>query len=145
MAAATSTCFVAKLPESVTDHQLEKLVKWAHETCVKSDVVMTKEGRMHLVAIRKEPKTARDYQRLLRTNLQNWGAELPAKQTGWLKLVAEDQYEAIRHAPAMQTASADNLETRAEAQSAAQNTCHEACKEHEAPRLRLPVNLLTAH
>ncbi len=91
----TSTAFEAVLPESITDEQLAKVYTWGRETCTKSDVFM-RGGRTHLLAVRKEPKTARDFQRLLRTNFHNWGIELPPKQAGWLKLVSADDFEEIR-------------------------------------------------
>ena len=48
---------------------------------------MKSDGGMTLVAARKKTGTVREHQRLLRTNLINWGVELPAKQGTWLRLV----------------------------------------------------------
>ena len=37
----------------------------------------------------------RCWQRLLRTNLLNWGAELPKSQKGWLRGVTAEEYESL--------------------------------------------------
>ena len=87
--AKTSKAFVADLPE-MSEEQLEKLYCWGQSSCEQFDIHMQGEGAMTLVAVRKKSGTARDHMRLLRTNLQNWGVALPAKQTGWLRLVDED-------------------------------------------------------
>ena len=142
-----SAAFAALLPESLTDEQLVRLVKWAKETCEKSDVVMTEEGRMQLLAIRKEAKTARDFQRLLRTNLAHWSVDMPVKQTGWLKLISEGEYETLRCAMASRaSAPADRPETETGAESPAvlKTSCHEGSKQHETHLcLRMPANLLS--
>ena len=88
--AKSSKAFVADLPEMSVE-QLEKLYSWGQSSCERSDIHMRGGGgAMTLVAVRKKSGTARDHMRLLRTNLQNWGVALPAKQTGWLRLVDED-------------------------------------------------------
>ena len=69
---ATSPAFIAKLPEIITDEQLEKRVRWAKSTSVKSDVIMAKDGAMQLICFRKEPQSTRQYQRLLRTLMVKW-------------------------------------------------------------------------
>ena len=87
--AKSSKAFVADLPEMSVE-QLEKLYSWGQSSCERSDIHMRGGGgAMTLVAVRKKSGTARDHMRLLRTNLQNWGVALPAKQTGWLRLVDE--------------------------------------------------------
>ena len=96
--AATAVGFDATLPEAMTDEQLERLVTWAKETCQKSDLYM-KEGKLHLIAIRKEPKTARQFQSLLRTSMSNWRVELPSKMVGWLELVSPEDFETRRQEP----------------------------------------------
>ena len=100
--AATAVGFDASLPEAMTDEQLERLVTWAKETCQKSDLYM-KEGKLHLIAIRKEPKTARQFQSLLRTSLSHWGGELPSKMVGWLELVSPKDFETRRQEPYQKT------------------------------------------
>ena len=100
--AATAVGFDASLPEAMTDEQLERLVKWGKESCEKSDLFM-KEGKLHLIAIRKEPKTARQFQSLLRTSLSNWGVELPSKMVGWLELVSPKDFETRRQEPYQKT------------------------------------------
>ena len=149
----TALGFDATLPDTLTDEQLEKLVKWAKETCEISDVYMKGE-KLHLIAIRKEPKTARQFQSLLRTSLSNWAVELPPKMLGWLELVTHEDYETRRRAP---------YEKKPEISSPVEHEPHqqknpEIAFEHKAyqqekpelafehepimSRLRLPVNLL---
>ena len=88
--AGKSHCFVADLP-LLEDEQLGKLYTWGKSTCLNFDVHMKEDGLV-LVAKRKKEGTARDHMRLLRTNLQNWGVVgLPAKQTGWLRIVPAEE------------------------------------------------------
>ena len=84
-----SDCFVADLP-LLEDEALAKLYTWGKSTCVRFDVHMKSDGLI-LVAQRKKSGTCRDHMRLLRTNLQNWGVELPVKQTGWLRIVPAEE------------------------------------------------------
>ena len=86
--AKISKAFVADLPE-MSEEQLEKLYSWGKSSCEQFDVHLQGGGAMTLVAVRKKAGSARDHMRLLRTNLQNWGVSLPAKLTGWLRLVDE--------------------------------------------------------
>ena len=99
---ATAVGFDATLPESMTDDHLERMFNWAKETCKSSDVYM-REGKLHLIATRKEPKTVRQFQSLLRTSLSNWGVELPAKMSGWLELVSQEDFEKRRQEPYQNT------------------------------------------
>ena len=87
--AEKSESFVADLP-LLSDEALAKLYTWGKSTCVRFDVHMNKDGLI-LVAQRKKSGTCRDHMRLLRTNLQNWGVELPVKQTGWLRIVPAEE------------------------------------------------------
>ena len=94
----TSKAFIARLPE-MTDEQCARVVEWAKETCVKSDLVMDKEGALQLIAIRAREKSARQLMGLLKTNFKNWNIT-SVKQSGWLKLIEENRYEEFR-APGM--------------------------------------------
>ena len=89
IAAVTSCEFVADLP-SLDPDQLSKLYTWGKHACTRLDVHMKGEG-LTLVAERKKPGTVRELQRLLRTNLLNWGVGLPAKRSGWLRLVPTNE------------------------------------------------------
>ena len=94
---AKSRAFVALLPESIDEIQLERLFTWGRNNSERADVVMTNhEGVLKLICIRREAKTARDYPRLLRTLLVKWQVDLPAKMTDWLRLIDEDQYDILR-------------------------------------------------
>ena len=135
--ASSSKAFVADLPENMSEEQLAKLYAWG-QSCEQFDVHM-QDGAMTLVAVRKKCGTAREHMRLLRTNLQNWGVSLPAKQTGWLRLVDE---------------SASAEEQTSQAPTAAEASVPDegaADPERSVPRvpncsarLELPVNLLTS-
>ena len=85
----TSKAFVADLPD-LTAEQLGKLYTWGESSCEQFDV-RRQSSNLVLVAIRKKHGTVRDHMRLLRTNLINWGVNLPAKQSGWLRLAPDDE------------------------------------------------------
>ena len=78
-----SVGFTATLPEQMSDEQFEKIRKWAQDTCVKSDFRMV-GNCVELMCIRKEARSMRNYQSLMNTNLQNWGCDMPKKQSGWI-------------------------------------------------------------
>ena len=82
---ATSNRFEADLPE-LTPDQLTKLYTWGSTACEHFDIRMNADMTMVLLATRKKSDTARSHQRMLRTNLLNWGVSLPSKQHGWLRL-----------------------------------------------------------
>ena len=144
-----SNAFCARLPESITDEQLEKVVKWAHDAFVKTDVVMAGDGAIQLLAVRKEPKTAREFQRNLRTNLVNWGVSLPSKQAGWLQLSSEQKYSEMLRPPGQQKRSAeDTSESEAASGDASspQSYIDSAIQRNHdfgVKSLQLPANLLT--
>ena len=100
---------------------------------------------MVLAAVRKKDGTARDHQRLLRTNLIHWGVELPAKQTGWLRLIDEATQPADL-GPTTTSAPSAPEPVREEAAPTEQDTVHppmgRACAATPC-RLALPRNLLT--
>ena len=146
--AKTSKTFVADLPE-LSGEQLEKLYAWGKSTCEQFDVhLQAAGGSMALVAVRKKPGTAREHQRNLRTLLQNWGVNLPAKQAGWLRLVNEsacaeckspqssDEVVAFNATPDGYVSSADGSTIPAPSDMITRQTC--------SARLELPKNLLTS-
>ena len=146
--ASSSKAFVADLPENMSEEQLAKLYAWG-QSCEQFDVHM-QDGAMTLVAVRKKCGTAREHMRLLRTNLQNWGVSLPAKQTGWLRLVDESASaeEQTSQAPTAAEASvpdegaADTPERSVPPDESvpAPSITRQSC----SARLELPVNLLTS-
>ena len=78
----------------MSGEQMEKAFHWAKNNCVESDFAVI-DGNINVIAKRKKKQTAREFQRLLRTNLINWKVELPEKQIGWLKLITEDEYDEL--------------------------------------------------
>ena len=141
---ARSRAFVADRP-SLTAEQLEKLYAWGKGSCERFDVHLNDNMSMVLAAVRKKDGTARDHQRLLRTNLIHWGVELPAKQTGWLRLIDEATQPADL-APTTTSAPSAPEPVREEAAPTEQDTVHppigRACAATPC-RLALPKNLLT--
>ena len=123
---ATSKYFEADLPE-LTPEQLTKLYTWGQTSCEPFDVRMNQDMSMTLTATRRKSDHARGHQRLLRTNLVNWGVELPGKQMGWLRLQS-DVHADSQDSVATQSASGPKDSTpRPQFQNG----------------LRLPENLLT--
>ena len=129
--ATTGAHFVATLPASMTDDQLLKVVEWSKQACVKSDVTMRCDGRCELVAESKKKKTAREFQRNIRTNMLNWGMDLPSKQTGWLRIVSEEEFNDILR-PSPRIIRKDNHDSETS-----------PVMRQPYKGLQLPVNLLT--
>ena len=107
---------------------LAKLWSWSKEKFERSDVHMNLDESHVLLALCTEEgqnKTVRDWQRLLRTNLQNWGAELPKAQKGWLRGITVQEYESVSRAQSPQNSdqSAALREPDALAAAPEQNTC----------------------
>ena len=138
---APSTAFVVELPE-MNDEQLERVAAWAKGTCLKNDIVMSKDGNMRLVAVRKEAKDVRGLQRLFRTNFQNWGVELPVKQAGWIRTISEDQYEAMLLPPGKAIDPPVQEESGACGNSPNDTPSVPLQIEQPCCLLKLPVNLL---
>ena len=86
---ATSKSFEADLPE-LTAKQLTKLYTWGQTPCEPFDIRMNPDMSMTVYATRTKSDIARGHQRLLRTNLVNWGVSLPNKQNGWLRLTSPE-------------------------------------------------------
>ena len=90
----TSTAFIAVLPEATTCEALERLVNWAHESCERHAIVMGEQGNMQIVCIKKGvAKTTREFQRLMLTNLKNWGVETCGRRMCWLTLIDPQQFD----------------------------------------------------
>ena len=133
--ASSSKAFVADLPD-LSEEQLEKLYAWGNSSCERFDLHLQEGGSMTLVAVRKKSGSARDHMRLLRTNLQNWGVSLPAKQTGWLRLV--DESASADGMPQAPTTMAFPDEGAADPERSVPRVPN--C----SARLELPANLLTS-
>lgn len=95
MAAPTSTCFIATLP-TMEDTSFDKLYHWSKTQCVRADFVRSPDGCMRMVVERKAPNSVRGFQKMLRTNLRNYGVSLPDKMDSWLKLVEPDEYQPMK-------------------------------------------------
>ena len=134
---ATSTSFVADLPPMDAD-QLAKMYTWGKTSCNRFDVHMKQDG-FTLVVERKKDGTVREHQRMLRTNLKNWGVDMPEKMKDWLRIVSD----------------ADQLPAPAEQEDSGRAAAREETHAREATstdmlpppilaklRLREPLNLL---
>ena len=86
---ATSHHFEADIPE-LSESQVEKLYAWGKSSCEKFDVRRNGDMSMVLIATRKKQDSVRGHMRMLRTNLLNWGVNLPTKQVGWLRLIMDE-------------------------------------------------------
>ncbi len=92
----TSRCFVATLPHTLADEQLDKLFAWTKTYCVRFDVVKDATGCMRILVARKEARSKRDFHRLLRTNIINYSVKLLVKMGGLLQVFDEREYEDMR-------------------------------------------------
>ena len=93
---AKSHAFLATIPECSVE-ALGKLHSWAQNTSVKSDIIMAPNGDMKLICIRKEAKSLRELQRLVRTLLIKWEVELPSKMIDWIQLIDPEQFDEIKN------------------------------------------------
>ena len=127
---ATSKCFVATLPTTLTDDQFDKLRPWSQYHCEQSDFARDKKnGCIRLLVTKREPRTQRDFQRLLRTI--DFGVTMPTKQVGWLRI--------------FDMCDCDRMRILAAGDEAAENTESSTRSAPVAPvksLLRLPVSLL---
>ena len=129
--APSSSSFEADLPTDMTPSQLEKLYEWGKTSCKRLDVHMDGESKMILTAVRHKAGSVRDHQRLLRTNMTNWGVQFQTKQAGWLRLISDSA--PIPPSDTTQDAAAP-IENSVPAPLVAQA---------RESLLRLPANLLT--
>ena len=87
--------FVADLPD-LSPEQLALAYGWCKKKFDQFDIHRCGEEKYVLVALcRKdeEGKTVRQWQSLIRTNLQNWHVTLPTTvQKGWLRAVSAEDY-----------------------------------------------------
>ena len=88
---ATSAFFRVSLPVTITDGQLVKVYEWATQNCLKSSIIQG-EDAYTIVLQRNDEKDLRARQRLMLTNLKNWGIETCKLPKGWVKLITERDY-----------------------------------------------------
>ena len=132
---ATSASFVADLPPMDAD-QLAKMYTWGKTSCSRFDVHMKQDG-FTLVVERKRLGLSGNTKRMLRTNLKNWGVDMPEKMKDWLRIVSDaDQLPA----PAEQEES--GRAAAREETHAREATCVIPPAVSAGPRLRAPLNLL---
>ena len=87
--------FAADLPD-LSPEQLAQVYGWCKKKFDKFDVQERGGQGYLLVAVCKdqEAKSIRQWQTLIRTNLQHWRVDLPTTaQRGWLRAVSADEYE----------------------------------------------------
>ena len=89
--------FVADIPATLSDEALAKIYTWSRDKFERRDIAQHEDGSYVLGALVPEGqnKNVRDWQRLIRTNLLNWGVEMPKQQKGWLRAVTLEQYESL--------------------------------------------------
>ena len=97
MTEPTSQCFIARIGAAAPDLE-SRLVQWAGANCRAHCVVKDSEGGVSLYLQRKEAKTARAMQSLLRTLTSRWGLHMGDLGKGWLELCTEEDYQAAASA-----------------------------------------------
>ena len=133
-----SAYFAVKLPPSLRDEQLTKIYSWGKTNCLESNLVMLKDGGYLMIAQKTDAKDLRSRQRLMSTNLKNWGLDIVTRQKGWLSLMTEHEYNAFSHAG---TQSPLERSDRGEVETVP-SWCN--ATDLMKSRLTLPRNLLTA-
>ncbi len=93
MTEATSHCFVATIGAAAPDLET-RLSQWASTSCQAHCVVRDGDGRVSLYLQRKEAKTARAMQSLIRTLTGRWGLHMGDLGKGWLELCNKEAFRA---------------------------------------------------
>ena len=79
---------------------VERLKRWAGESCVEHVLHHNEGASVTLYAVRNTAKTARQYQSLLRTLTSNWKMSFGKLERGWLALLSEEEYRgAVQTSP----------------------------------------------
>ena len=93
---ATSAFFSVALPTSTTDDQLVRIYEWGKSNCLQCNIIQ--DGGVYTIILeRNDERDLRSRQRLMLTNLKNWGIDTSKLQKGWVKLLTETEYERITH------------------------------------------------
>ena len=93
MTEPTSQCFVARIGAAAPDLE-SRLIQWASSSCQAHCVVRDGDDRVSLYLHRKEAKTVRARQSLIRTLTGRWGLHMGDLGKGWLELCTEEDYKA---------------------------------------------------
>ena len=93
MTEPTSHFFIARVGAAAPDLE-SRLIQWASSSCQAHCVVRDDDGRVSLYLHRKETKTVRAMQSLIRTLTSRWGLHMGDLGKGWLELCAEEDYKA---------------------------------------------------
>ena len=131
----TSPYFAVDLPELSVD-QLTHVYTWGQETCIQSKIMMQSNGWYLLIAQRAEERDLRSLQRLISTNLRNWGIPPPKQQKGWVRLLTKEEFLA------RQGSTQDVAATATEPAQEEERTVPTRCAA-DPGMLHLPPNLLT--
>ena len=93
MTEPTSHFFIARVGAAAPDLE-SRLVQWASSSCQAHCVVRDVDGRIALYLHRKDAKTVRTMQNLIRTLTGRWGLHMGDLGKGWLELCTEEDYKA---------------------------------------------------
>ena len=93
MTEPTSHFFIARVGAAAPDLE-SRLVQWASSSCQAHCVVRDVDGRIALYLHRKDAKTVRAMQSLIRTLTGRWGLHMGDLGKGWLELCTEEDYKA---------------------------------------------------
>ena len=100
MTEPTSHFFIARVGAAAPDLE-SRLVQWASSSCQAHCVVRDVDGRIALYLHRKDAKTVRAMQSLIRTLTGRWGLNMGDLGKCWLQLGTEENYKAAANAAAV--------------------------------------------
>ena len=89
--------FVARIGAAAPDLE-SRLIQWASSSCQAHCVVRDGDGRVALYLHRKDAKTVRAMQSLIRTLTGRWGLHMGDLGKGWLELCSEEDNQAAARA-----------------------------------------------
>ena len=89
-----TSCYFVALLGCLDAAIVERLDRWAAESCVEHALSQQKDGSMALFAVKSSARTARQYQSLLRTLTSHWKLPFGKLDRGWLKLLSAEEYRA---------------------------------------------------
>ena len=140
-----SPYFAVHLPNTLSDEQSEKAYTWGKENCVQSNLVMKEDRSYNLIVQKSEAKDLRSRQRLMATNLRNWGIDVSMQPKGWLRLLTCEEYDAISRNEGKDAAPtlAPKENVGAEEERADPVLSAHCAADPASLRLELPFNLLT--
>ena len=89
-----TSCYFVALLGCLDAAIVERLDRWAAESCVEHALSQQKDGSMALFAVKSSARTARQYQSLLRTLTSHWKLPFGKLDRGWLQLLSAEEYRA---------------------------------------------------